>query len=182
MKRIPAFAIALLLAGCASAPAPNCVRLARNGWFCPLPPAALAPASGTDLVTVTRKGRTQHYLGQLVIGPQYLRLALASLAGVPLATITWDGHAARVRPAKSGLHPGLMTALLELTLAPPQALQRNLHGLTLRVRENRNGIVRTLRTATTLVARARTHGGVTRIEVPRARLTVRLQPVGGADK
>lgn len=175
MKRLCAAALFALLAGCVSAPAPSCVRLAVDGWFCPLPPSALAPRGGTDLVTVRRGGTSRHYVGQLSVTPGRLTLALTNLAGVPLAVISWDGRKAQVQPATSRLKPGLMVALLELSLAPTETLRGALHGIVLSEHTNRGGAERRLSAGGTLVARAVTKHGVTQIDVPREAVTIRLR-------
>lgn len=178
MRRTAVIASLALLAGCATAPGPSCVRLARSGWFCPLPPAALAPRVALRLVTVSHGGRSEHFLGQLATSEQQLTLALSSLAGIPLATVTWDGTRTATRPAKAPFRAGLITAMLELTLAPPAALRGALHGLHLSVTRTADGRERRLTTdGGALVAVARRHAGVERIEVPTARLTVTLAPV-----
>lgn len=183
MKRCNFLAVALIsfmLAGCASAPGPNCVRLSENGFFCLLEPAALAPQSGTDLVAVTRRGKTEHYVGQLSVTPARLELALTNLAGVPLATLSWDGSRAEMRASKgSKLDPRRLTALLELTLAPPEALREALHGLEFSQAETAAGRERRLSAGGRLVARAlKRQDGATRIEVARAGLLIVLRPVG----
>lgn len=181
--RYLAFSAALALAGCASAPGPNCVRLSANGFFCLLEPAALAPQSGTDLVAVTRRGKTEHYVGQLSVTPARLELALTNLAGVPLATLSWDGSRAQIRASKgSKLDPRRLTALLELTLAPPKALREALHGLEFSQAQTAAGHERRLAAGAALVARAvARRDGTTRIEVPRAGLTVVLRPLGASE-
>jgi len=181
MRRVAAAAVLAVLAGCATAPGPNCARLAFDGWFCPLPPAALAPRNGTDLVTVTRNGKSTHYVGQLSVTADALTLALSNLAGVPLATITWDGRSARVHPEKSGLKPKLMTALLEFTLVPPPRLRSALHGLSLDSRSGGGGTERRLRAGDKLIARALVRRDSTRIEVPRAQLSIVLRPLPETD-
>ncbi len=186
MKRylffVAAFA-ALALAACASAPGPNCVRLSARGFFCLLAPAALASQDGTDLVTVTRRGKAEHYVGQLSITPARIELALTSLAGVSLATVSWDGSAAKIRaPKGTRLDPRQLVALLELTLAPPDVLRSALHGLELSLVETAAGHERRLSADGKLVARAvAAQDGTTQIEVPRAALTLVLRPVGGEE-
>ena len=134
------------------------------------------------MVTVTRGGKTTRYVGQLAVNSRTLTLALSNLAGVPLATITWDGASARVRPRKSGLRPLLMTALLEFTLAPPDRLRSRLHGLVLKTRTAGGASERRLSAGDTLVARALIRGGATRIDVPRGHLTVVLRPLPESDR
>lgn len=185
MKRrifLAAVSAALMLAGCASAPGPNCVRLAPRGFFCLLAPAAIASRSGVDLVTVTRHGKTEHYVGQLSVTSIRLELALTSLAGMSLATLIWDGSEAKIRsPKKARLDPRELVALLELTLAPPGALRGALHGLELSIAQTTTGSERRLTTDGRLVARAVTgQDGKTQVEVPRAALVLTLQPLRSA--
>lgn len=134
------------------------------------------------MVTVTRGVKVTHYVGQLAVDSRTLTLALSNLAGVPLATITWDGTSARVRPRESGLKPLLMTALLEFTLAPPERLRTRLHGLALKTRISGGREERRLSAGDKLVARAVTRGGVRRVDVPRGHLTVVLRPLPESDR
>ncbi|MGH8225698.1 MAG: DUF3261 domain-containing protein [Gammaproteobacteria bacterium] len=182
MKRTSFFVVAfvtLALAGCASAPGPNCVRLSARGFFCLLAPAALAPQSGTDLVTVTRRGKAEHYVGQLSITPARVELALTSLAGLSFATVSWNGSTAKIRaPKEMRLDPGQLVALLELTLASPDALRGALHNLELSLADTAAGRERRLSASGKLVARAVSAGdGTTRVEVPRAALVLALRPL-----
>jgi hypothetical protein len=180
-RLLPLGLVAFALAGCASAPGPNCARLAFNGWFCLLPPSALAAREGSDLVKVTRAGKSEHYLGRLSITPARLELALMNLAGVPAATLVWDGAKARIRApkkARAKLDPRQLAALLELTLAPPAKLHPALHGLALTVRHGVQGSRRRLSAgAKTVATAASAANGVTRIAVPRVKLTIVLKPL-----
>ncbi|MGH8273253.1 MAG: DUF3261 domain-containing protein [Gammaproteobacteria bacterium] len=175
---LPVLVLAVLVSGCVSAPGPHCARLAFNGWFCLLPPSALAPRNGTDLVTVTRDGKSERFVGQLSITSARLQLALTNLAGVPAATLTWDGIKAGIVAPKTKLDAERLTALLELTLAAPAELRPALHGLTLAT--SRTGLreERRLTSGTRLVARAvMMTSGVTHIEVPRVQLKITLKPL-----
>lgn len=182
MKPCRLAALALLglaLAGCVSAPGRDCVRLARDGWFCLLPPASLAARENTNLVTVKHAGETVRYLGRLSITPKRLKLSLMSLAGVPAATLVWDGTRTRLSaPAQASLAGKRLVALLELSVAAPAKLRRALRGLTLSIARNRTRQVRRLRNGSNLVARAATEAnGVTHIVVPRIPLRITLRPV-----
>lgn len=180
---LPVLAFAAFVAGCASPPGPHCPRLSANGFFCLLAPAALPETNGTDLVTVTRAGETTHYVGRLAINAERLELALANLAGVPLAMLSWDGKAATIRAPRSKhgpkLDPERLTALLELTLAAPVALRSALHGLQFSiVRGGPAGGERRLAAGGKEVAKAVTTAqGATHISVPRLGLTIVLEPL-----
>lgn len=180
MKACFAIATLLLVASCASAPGSTCVRLSSSGWFCPLPPAALAPRTAAALVTVSRAHNVDQYLGQLVVTAHRLTLALTSLAGIPLATISWDGRQIEIRPKRSSFKPGLMTALLEFTIAPPSALQSNLHGLKLAIERTPTGSDRRVTSNGKLVVLAHLSSSATNISVPRMDLKITLEPVDGS--
>lgn len=177
MKRLAAAAALAAVAGCATAPVQSCVRLSAHGWFCPVLPRMLEPRTGTALVTVARAGKQVHYLGQLAVTDKTFTLALASLAGVPLVTVSWDGRRARLSPRDGSLKPGLMIALLQLTLAPRAVLDGALYGLRLSVDETAGGSTRRLTADGRLVALAYIGPAVTRIEVPKLGLAVILRPL-----
>lgn len=168
-----------LVAGCATAPGPNCVRLSASGFFCLLPPAALPARDGTALVTVARKDVTRHFVGQLSITQRKLTLALYNLAGVPVATLHWDGRKAMIdAPEKPPMKARQLTALLELSLAKPTTLDKALYGLHLTTRAGATKQERRLRAGRTLVARAITSKeGNMHIRVPRLDLDITLEPV-----
>ncbi|MGH8427307.1 MAG: DUF3261 domain-containing protein [Gammaproteobacteria bacterium] len=171
--------IGFALGGCASAPTPSCARLALSGWFCPLPPDALAPRTGVALITVQQDTHKSVYVGQLAITATALRLALANPAGVPLATLVWDGSTASVNPSGTGLQPKLLLALLELTYTNPERLQSGLHGLSLDKVKTPAGARRMLRAEGAIVAVVEYSGENVRVNVPRAHLTVTIQPLAG---
>lgn len=176
------------LAGCASLPlAPGCMRLGRNGEFCPLPPAALPALSATHLVSVTHDGQTQTFLGRLQIDAHNVRLAGLSLFGTELFTLDYDGHHVASHTAEGKLHPDLLLAMLELSLAGTAQLKPQLHNLTFSVRNKGNGEIRELRENGQLIARiTRTAGPLAaariHIEIPPAGLSLQLTPLaaGGA--
>lgn len=174
-----------LLAGCASVPlAPGCLRLGRSGQFCPLPPAALPALNGTQLVSVTRDGESQTFLGRLQIDRDNLRLAGLSLFGTELFTLDYDGQHVSGHAVQGEWHPELLLAMLELTLAPAAELPPRLQGLALSVRASAARQVRELREGGHLIARiARpitiTADAPTEIMIPKANLTLRMTPLAG---
>lgn len=178
MKRTSALLLLLLLAGCVSPPRARCVRLAAAGWFCPLPPAALAPTHRLDLIRLSHKGHTQQFIGQLVITHDSLRLALTNFAGIPLADIRWDGRKLQAFPAKTPFRPGLLVALIELTRAPAAVLRRALYGLKLSAYPLGSKTIRVLRSAAggTPVARATIRGEWIRVVIPGIGLVLEIAP------
>ncbi|GEM_PF-3308243 len=179
MKRAPVLLL-LILAGCAGIPPrARCVRLASSGWFCPLPPAALAPSHGLELIRLWRKSRVQQFTGQLVINPASLRLALTNLAGIPLAEIHWDGRKLRAFPATTPFRPGLLVALIELIRAPAARLHRALYGLKLSEYQQGSETIRVLRSVPggTPVARATIRGKWIRVTIPGIELKLEMTPL-----
>lgn len=172
-----------LLAGCASLPlAPGCLRLGRNGEFCPLPPAALPALSGTQLVSVTHQGQTRTFLGRLQIDAHNLRLAGLSLFGTELFTLDYDGTHVSSHTAEGELHPELLLAMLELTLAPAEKLPPRLTGLTLTVSSAGGQQIRELWESGHLLARIEELTGApadapVHITVPPAGLSLQLTPL-----
>ncbi|MDN5864525.1 MAG: DUF3261 domain-containing protein [Gammaproteobacteria bacterium] len=175
----PVALLAFMLAGCVSAPGPQCVRLAYDGWFCLLAPAALPAHEDTSLVSVSQNGTQKHFVGQLSITQNKMTLALFNLAGLPAATLHWDGQKATLRsPKKLAIEPKQLVALLELSLAAPETLRRALHGLTLSTAYTESGEERRLSDGSDLVARAVMNAtGVTHIEVPGMQLEIMLTPL-----
>lgn len=174
-----------LLAGCASAPlVPGCLRLGRGGQFCPLPPAALPALSGTRLVKVTHQGQTQTFLGRLQLDAQHLRLAGLSLFGTELFTLDYDGNQITSHAVQGNLHPDLLLAMLELSLAPAAELPPRLTGLTLTVSSTGGRQIRELWESGHLLARieesaAAPAGASIRILIPPAELSLQLTPLAG---
>lgn len=174
-----------LLAGCASVPlAPGCMRLGRGGEFCPLPPAALPAMSGTQLVSVTHAGETQTFLGRLQIDSGHLRLAGLSLLGTELFTLAYDGQHVTGHAIQGGLHPELLVAMLELTLAPTAELPARLHGLSLSVSRSGSAQVREIREGSQVIARIKKPSEAspdtpTRITIPPAKLALQFAPLAG---
>ncbi len=155
------------------------MRLSASGFFCLLPPSALPAKAGTALVTVARKETTRHFVGQLAITKQTLTLALYNLAGVPAATLHWDGRKAWIdAPKNPPLKAPQLTALLELSLAKAATLEKALYGLKLTTHTGATQQERRLRAGNALVARATTSKqGLLHIHVPRLDLDITLKPV-----
>jgi hypothetical protein len=166
--------LVVALAGCARLPPlpADCVTLGPSGAICPLPPSALPEVSASHVVTV-RKGKETHtFLGRLRIDHEALRLAGASLFGTHLFTITWDGTDIVSTPPKPAMHPKLVVAMLQVTLADPDRLRPRLHGLVLNV-AHRGGLeIRQLHERGRLVARIERRGS----PLDRARLTIAIPP------
>ena len=176
----------LLLSACASHPvAPGCMRFGRNGELCPLPPSELSPLDGRRLVTVSRDGREDGFIGLLHVDAQVLRLAGLSLFGTPLFTLSYGGHEVVVQPEGDDLQPERLLAMLELAMADPAKLEPRLRGLTLKV-DSKDGVeIRNLYEGSELIVHLERSPGpladaALRIEVPPAKLTVSLQPLAGS--
>lgn len=134
--------LSLLLAGCVTPLLPDCERFGRDGQVCLLPPAALPKLDAVHMVTVTRDGHPDSFMGQLHIDDQVLRLAGSTLFGTGLFTLSYDGHAIQAQPDNPDLHADTLVVMLELALADPAALKPRLHGLDLVVSQTAEGEVR----------------------------------------
>jgi hypothetical protein len=141
MKKLYLAAL-LLLTGCVTPLLPGCDRFGRDGQVCLLPPAALPKLDAVHLVTVTRDGQPQSFMGQLHIDDQALRLAGSSLFGTGLFTLSYDGHSIQAQPDDPALHADTLVTMLELALADPETLRPHLHGLDLTVSESATAEVR----------------------------------------
>lgn len=173
-----------LIAGCATmSKLPGCVKLGPYGQICPLPPAALPAVDAGHTVAITHDGERHTFLGRLQIDSDELRLAAFSLFGTHLFTIAYDGRDIVSRPQRQALHADLIVALLEVALADPKALRPRLHGLTLKIIEKENAEVRKLYERGRLAARIEKETGEPlsaarlEIEIPPAKLTLRLKPL-----
>ena len=131
-----------LLAACATPLLPGCTRFGRDGQVCLLPPSALPAVDAVHLVSVTRGGRTDTFLGQLHIDTQALHLAGSSMFGTGLFDLSYDGRQVTVRPEESRLPADKLVVMLELALLPPDQLRPRLHDLDLAVRQTAAGEVR----------------------------------------
>lgn len=142
MKKLGLTALLMLLTGCVTPLLPDCTRFGRSGQVCLLPPAALPELDAMHLVTVTRDGKPDSFLGQLHIDDQALRLAGSSLFGTGLFTLSYDGHVIQAEPDSPELHADTLVVMLELALADPETLKPRLHDLDLTVSETPEGEVR----------------------------------------
>jgi len=125
-----------LLAGCVTPLLPGCTRFGRSGQVCLAPPAELPPVDAVHLVSVTRDGHTDTFLGQLHIDAKALHLAGSSLFGTGLFTLSYDGTQVTVQPDESQLPADKLVVMLELALLPPEQLRPRLHELDLAVSQD----------------------------------------------
>lgn len=181
--RIVWLSLAVLLAACASAPPQSgCAPVGRDGQLCLLPPSALPAVDASHVVTVTRAGKQDTFLGRLHIDARALRLAGFSLFGTNLFTLEYDGQTITHHPEQMSLHPELLVVMLEIALADPAALQSRLHHLTLTVNESGDMQTRELFESGHLIARIEETGrplaaARIRIAIPPANLSVQLTPL-----
>ncbi len=185
MKRyLPTMVLCLILAGCASLPrGPGCVRMGPAGAMCLLAPAALPAVQAHQMVKIARADTTDTFIGSLHVDGAFVRLAGASLFGVHLFTIDWDGHDVAMHPPQAHMHPALIVAMLQLAIASPANLRPRLHGLTLEVTHAADGSeVRDVLERGRLIAHiVRSPGPLARarlsIAVPPARLRLDIKPL-----
>lgn len=180
---LPLSALLLLLAGCASVPpGPGCERFGRDGQVCLLPPSALPALDGSRLVTVTRDGQPQSFMGLLHIDDRNLRLVGLSLLGTGIFSLVYDGHDITAQPADSELHPERLVVMLELAVADPAALEPRLKGLELRTGAKDGLEMRDVYEHGELLAHIeRSPGPLTEatlsISIPPLKLSVLMQPM-----
>jgi hypothetical protein len=182
MKKPGLVTLLMLLAGCATPLLPDCTRFGRDGQVCLLPPAALPKLDAAHLVTVTREGKTDSFMGQLHIEDQVLKLAGSSLFGTGLFTLGYDGHAIQAQPEDPELHADTLVLMLELALADPQALRPRLHGLDLTVSETADGEVRDIsERGHAIVHILRGKGPLAQaplsVDIPPLKVSVTMQPL-----
>jgi hypothetical protein len=182
LKKLVLLAVISLLAACATPLLPDCTRFGRDGQVCLLPPAALPALDATHLVTVTREGHPDSFLGQLHIDDQALRLAGSSLFGTGLFTLSYDGKTIQSQPADPQLHADTLVVMLELALADPAALKPRLHGLDLSVSTDANGETRDItERGQPIVHITRSAGPLAQatlnIEIPPLKISVLMKPV-----
>lgn len=176
--------LVLTCAGCTSLPTlpPDCVKIGPAGAFCPLPPSALPAVTANHLVTVTHEGEEHTFLGRLHVDDKALRLAGSSLFGTHLFTITWDGRTIGSEPPEPKMHPDLIVAMLEASLADPARLRPRLHGMELTVEQKDGAEIRELHEHGHLVAHIERRGASLAeadlsIHLPPAHLTLVLKPL-----
>jgi hypothetical protein len=168
-----------LLSACVTPLIPGCTRFGRSGQMCLLPPAALPQLDAVHLVSVTREGKTDTFLGQLHIDPKALRLAGSSLFGTGLFTLSYDGRQVHVEPETKDLPADELVVMLELALVDPEQLRPRLHDLTLTVQDGAQGEVREIAEGGHLIAHIERGPGplaeaVVNIEVPPLKLSVKM--------
>ena len=175
----------LLLAGCTTPLlGPGCTRLGRDGQLCLLPPAALPPVEDSHMVKVMHDGGEDAFLGLLHIDSRKLELAGFSLFGTSLFDLTYDGTKVTSVPADSKLKPGMLVAMLELSIADPKLLQGRLHGLALRTSTNETLEKRDLYEGNRLVAHLERNlkpldQSTLSIEIPHYGVKVEITPLAG---
>jgi|GEM_PF-2466819 len=123
-----------LLAACAPVPLPDepgCERLHARLAYCLLSPAEMGAVSERlDRVTVISPAGRQDFIGQLRVEEERFLLAAQSLTGMALFRVEWDGQnvASRGQFPDAAPSPMQLLALLQLTLAEPESLNRVIHG------------------------------------------------------
>ena len=182
MKRLAVTVLSSLLAGCVTPLLPDCTRFGRDGQICLLPPSALPKLDATHLVTVTREGQPQSFMGQLHIDERTLRLAGSSLFGTGLFTLSYDGHSIQAQPDSPELHADTLLVMLELALADPATLQSRLHGLDLKVSETAQGEVRDVSEAGHAIVHIQRGPGPLpqaplNVDIPPLKVSVTMQPL-----
>ena len=180
------FALAALLAGCATTPlGPGCTRFGREGQLCLLPPASLPAVEGSHLIEVEHEGQEDAFMGLLHIDAHDLRLAGFSLFGTSLFNIEYDGENLKSAPAQGSLKPDMLVAMLELAIADPALLQERLHGLSLNVSSADGRQLRDVSESGRLIAHIEESGtpladATIRIEIPPLNVTVEMTPMDSA--
>lgn len=187
MRKLGAAALLTVLAGCATPLSPDCTRFGRDGQVCLLPPADLPKLDAVHLVTVTRDGRPDSFMGQLHIDDRTLRLAGSSLFGTGLFTLSYDGKLIQAQPDDPQLRAETLVVMLELALADPDTLKSRLHGLDLAVSETPQGEVRDISEAGhALVHILRGRGPLPaaplELDIPPLKVSVTMQPLTPQDK
>ena len=182
MKRLYLLLLLLPLSGCVTPLLPDCTRFGRDGQVCPLPPSALPKLDATHIVTVTRDGKPDSFLGQLHIDSQILRLAGSSLFGTGLFTLSYDGKTLKAEPDSPELHADTLVVMLELALADPAEIRPRLHGLDMTVSSTAEGEVRDIaERGQPIVHIERGTGPLAQatldIEIPPLSVSVKMRPV-----
>ena len=182
MKKLSLSLLLLVLSACATTLLPDCTRFGRDGQVCLLPPSALPGLDATHLVTVTREGRLDSFLGQLHIDDQVLRLAGSSLFGTGLFDVSYDGKTLKAEPDSPQLHADTLVVMLELALADPAEIRPRLHGLDMTVTSTAAGETRDIserghpivhiERSTGPLAQARL-----KIEIPPLQVSVKMDPM-----
>lgn len=182
MKKLYLLLLLLAVSACVTPLLPDCTRFGRDGQVCLLPPAALPALDATHLVTVTRDGKPDSFLGQLHIDAQALRLAGSSLFGTGLFTLNYDGKTLQAEPDNPELHADTLVVMLELALADPTAIKPRLHGLDMTVSSTAVGEIRDISEHGHPIAHIeRSAGPMTQatlmIEIAPLQVSVKMMPV-----
>jgi hypothetical protein len=188
MKRLPVLFLPLLtlFAGCAVTPvAPDCTPFGRNGQVCLLAPAALPAMNANHLISITRDGQQDTFMGLLQIDEHKLQLVGSSLFGTTLFSIEYDGHVIESTPQNMAWHPDMLVMMLELALADPARLEGRLHDLTLKFSDAGQMQVRELYEHGHLIARIEKTGVSLEqthihIDIQPLNLSVQITPLDGA--
>jgi hypothetical protein len=182
LKKLYLLSLLSLLSACVTPLLPDCTRFGRDGQVCLLPPSALPKLDATHLVTVTRDGKPDSFLGQLHIDDQALRLAGSSLFGTGLFTLSYDGKTLQSEPASTDLHADTLVVMLELALADPTTLKPRLHGLDMSVTSGTQDEVRDISERGHLIVHIeRSLGPLTqatlKIDIPPLQISVDMKPM-----
>ena len=188
MKRLPVLFLPslALFAGCAVTPvAPDCTPFGRSGQVCLLAPAALPAMNASHLISITRDGQRDTFMGLLQIDEHKLQLLGSSLFGTTLFSIEYDGHAIKSAPQNTAWHPDMLVVMLELALADPARLEGRLHDLTLKISDAGQMQVRELYEHDHVIARIEKTGGSLEqahihIDIQPLNLSVQITPLDGA--
>jgi hypothetical protein len=184
MRRLAASLSALaLFAGCAVTPvAPDCTPFGHNGQICLLAPAQLPAMSASHLISITRDGQQDTFMGLLQIDASKLQLVGSSLFGTTLFSIGYDGRTITSAPKDMSWHPDMLVVMLELALADPAVLETRLHDLVLKTGDIDHMQVRELYEHDRLLARIEQTGGAPEqarihIDIPSINLSVQITPL-----
>ena len=182
MKKPYLLLLLLPLCACVTPLLPDCTRFGRDGQVCPLPPSALPKLDATHIVTVTRDGKPDSFLGQLHIDKQVLRLAASSLFGTGLFTLSYDGKTLKAEPDSPQLRADTLVVMLELALADPAKIKPRLHGLDMTVSETPAGEVRDIAEGGRPIVHIERSAGppaqaTLDIEIPPLAVSVKMRPV-----
>ena len=182
MKKLYLLLLILALPACATPLLPDCTRFGRDGQVCLLPPSALPKLDATHLVTVTREGQPNNFLGQLHIDDQVLRLAGSSLFGTGLFDVSYDGKTLKAEPDDPQLHADTLVVMLELALADPAEIKPRLHGLDMTVNSTGAGETRDISERGQPIVHIERSAGplaqaTLKIEIPPLQVSVKMDPM-----
>ncbi|RJX30790.1 MAG: DUF3261 domain-containing protein [Oxalobacter sp.] len=126
---IQTIAIAFLLLSCMGKPENGCVTLPDKGIYCLQPTTTVPTFEASQYVEVTYKGRKENLLAEIESSSSGLHFVGLTPLGHKLLHINYNNREARAftTPNKQ-LDPGLMVALVQLTLWPADAVRKGLKG------------------------------------------------------